>query len=171
VAVETYVLELGKSKAPLKSQALSVLCFAVVYFSVMLAFNHFWPSPYGAQESVYRIAFKVVFISLFWGVAMSVVQRKIPSGKLVVNDQSMSFSMEYPEWWKWRKFHKTVSAGKVRSIRETNGRFGGPGGLVASERTGFSAWMYGGIFIPQTLPQYERLKTLVESWRAPGTAA
>lgn len=165
--METDVLELGKSKASLKSWALSVLCFAVVYFFVMLAFNHFWLSPYGEQESVYWIAFKIVFISLCWGVAMSFVPRKIPSGKLVVNDQSMSFTMEYPEWWKWRKFRNTVSAGKVRSIRETSGRFGGPGGLVASERTGFSAWMYGGIFIPRTVSEYERLKALVESWVAP----
>ena len=163
--METYVFESSKSQVSLKRQALSALLFAVVYFFLMLAFNHFWPSPYEKQESVYRIALKVVFISLFWGLAMSFVPKKIPSARLLVYDQSMSFSIEYPKWWKGRKSQKTVSAGKVRTIRETNGGFGGLGGLVASERTGFAAWMFGSVFIPKTLPEYERLKALVESWK------
>ena len=98
---------------------------------------------------------------------MTFVQKKFPICKLHVDDQSITSIMEYTGWMKWYKTSKTVSAGKVRTIRETNGRLGGPGGLGASEQSGWGAWMRGGIYIPRTLPEYERLKALVESWRSP----
>ena len=168
--METYVFESGKSQPSLKRQALSVLLFASVYFLVMLAFTFLWPSPYEKQESVYRIALKVVFISVFWGVAMSFVPKKIPRCKLLVDDQSIISVIEYTGWMKWYKIRKTVAAGKVRTIREINGRLGMPGGLAASERSGLGTWMLGGIYIPKNLPEYEQLRALVESWRAPGSA-
>ena len=167
--METYVFELNKSKPSLKRRALSVLFLASVYFLVMLALNIFWLSHYEKQESVYEIALKVLFISFFWGVAMAFTPKKFPSGKLLVDGQSITSVIEYTGWMKWYRIRKIASAGKIRTIREISGRLGAPGGLAASERSGWGAWMFGGVYIPRTLPEYEQLKALVESWRAPGS--
>jgi hypothetical protein len=169
VAVETYIFELNKSKPSLKQRAVLVLLMASVYFLVMLATNFFWLSHYGEQESAHRIILKVTFISLFWGVAMAFWPPKTPNCKLLVDDQSITSVTEYPGWMKWYKISRTVSAGKVRTIREFNGRLGAPGGLIVSERLGWSMWILGGIYIPITLPEYGRLKALVRSWRVPGS--
>jgi hypothetical protein len=168
--VETYVLELNTPKRSLKHLALSVICMAVVYFLLMLAFTYLWPSPYEKHESVYLIAMKTAFISLLWGLGMTFLQPKLPDGRLLVDDQSITSVTEYTGWMKWYKIRRTVSAGKVRTIREIRSRLGGPGGLAASERTRLGAWMWGGIYIPNTLPEYQQLKALVESWKAPGFA-
>jgi hypothetical protein len=168
--VETYVLESNKSKFTLKQRVLSVLFMASMYFLVMLAWTYLWPSPYEARESLYRIALKVAIISIFWGVGMTFWPKKVPNCKLLADEQSITTVMEYSGWMKWYKIQKTVSAGKIRTIREINGRFGAPGGLAASEQTRLGAWMLGGIYIPKTLPEYERLKALVESWKDPGFA-
>lgn len=167
VAVETYFAELDKSKLSLKQWAGLVLLMASIYFVIELALSFFWLSHYGEQESVQRIILKVTFISLFWGVAMTFRLPKTPTCKILVDDQSITSVMEYTGWMKWYKINRTVSAGKVRTIRETRSRLGWPGGLVASERSGWGAWMRGGIYIPKTLPEYGRLKALVESWRSP----
>jgi hypothetical protein len=143
---------------------------AAVYFLILLAWTYLWPSPYEARESLYRIALKVAFISLFWGVGMTFLPKTIPNCKLLVDAQSITGVIEYTGWMKWYKIRKTVSAGKVRTIREINGKLGAPGGLAASERSGWGAWMLGGIYIPKTLPEYERLRALVESWKALGSA-
>jgi hypothetical protein len=100
---------------------------------------------------------------------MTFTPKKFPTnGKLLVEDQSITSVIEYTGWMKWYKIRKTVSAGKIRTIREIDSRLGAPGGLVASERSGWRAWMLGGIYIPKTLPEYKRLKALVHSWREPG---
>lgn len=169
VLVETYVFELNKPKPSLKQLTLSVLIMAAVYFVLMFAWNYLWPSRYEARESLYLIALKVGLVSLFWGLGMTFWLPKSPKCKLVVDDQSITSVFEYTGWMKWYKIRKTVSAGKIRTIREINGSFGASGGLAASEQTRLGAWMWGGIYIPKTLPEYERLKALVESWEAPGS--
>jgi hypothetical protein len=51
--------------------------------------------------------------------------------------------------------------GKVRSI------FRIPGGIGVSERSQFGARMHGYLVIPDTLPKFEELRELLESWRRP----
>ena len=155
------------SKPSLRQRVLSVLLMATVYFLFMLAWKFFWPSPYEKQESVYSIILEVAFISLFWGVGMTLFPKKIPNCKLLVDDQSISNVLQYSGWMKWYSVRKTVTAGKVRTIREIKGKLGASSGLIASEQTDWKAWMWGGIFIPKTLPEYENLKALVESWQEP----
>jgi hypothetical protein len=171
VAVETYVLETNKSRPTLKQRSLSVLFMASAYFVAMFAWTFFWPTPFEAREGLSWMALKAAFIGLFWGVGMTFWSERLPNRKLIVEDESITNVVEYTGWMKWYKIRRTVSAGKVRTIREIKPRLGMPGGLAASERTGFGAWMWGGIYIPKTLPEYEQLKALVESWRTPGTAA
>jgi hypothetical protein len=168
--VETYILELSKSKPTLKHRALSILLMATVYFVLMLAWTYLWPSSHEMRESLYQIVLKAAFVSLLWGVTMTFWPKKIPNCKLLVEDQSITSVIEYTGWMKWYKLRKTISAGKVRTIREINGKLGVPGGLAASDRSGWGAWMWGGIYIPKTLPEYERLKALVESWKDHGLA-
>jgi hypothetical protein len=170
VAVETYVLEARKSKPSLKERALSILLFASMYFLIMLALNFFWFSPHVDQESVSRIALRVVFISVFWGVTMPFMPKTIPRCNLLVEDNSITSVIEYTGWMKWYKTRRTVSARNVHTMIEVVGKDGAPVGLSASDRTGWGARMWGGIYIPRALPEYEQLKALVESWKAPESA-
>ncbi len=61
-----------------------------------------------------------------------------------------------------RGFHR----GKVRTILERGRWLSNRPGIVASERGKLGAWFWGGVFIPQDLPEYERLKETILSWRA-----
>jgi hypothetical protein len=165
--VQTYVFESSQSKKTLKRQFLSAVSFASMYFLGMLTFTYLWPSPLEKQESFGGIALKTILISVFWGVGMSFVPEKTPDCRLLVDDHSMTCETQYGGWMRWYKIRKTVSAGKVRTIHEIRNKLGMPAGLAASERSGLGAWMWGGVYIPYTLPEYAQLKALVESWKAP----
>jgi len=54
---------------------------------------------------------------------------------------------------------KVIRKGKVRSI------FRIPGGIGVSERRQFGARMLGFLAIPNTVPKFEELRDLLESWR------
>lgn len=165
--METYLVEPRKHKRSIKQLGITILYFASVYFVIALTQNLLWPPSNNFQKSLYWVALKVAFISLFWGIAMTFAPNQYPTCKLFVDDESITSVAEYGGWMKWYKRRKTVSAGNVRFIREINGKSRTPKGLLASEQTRLGAWMWGGIYIPATLPEYERLKSLVESWRAP----
>lgn len=53
---------------------------------------------------------------------------------------------------------RTVRKGHVRTISERRG------GVLVSERTRFGLFLWGGLWIPKTLPEYEHVRALVESW-------
>jgi hypothetical protein len=164
--VETYVVRLNTWKPTLKQRALSVLLLSSMYFALMFAWKFFWPSPYERREGLYGVALEVAIVSLIWGMGMAFWPKKISTCKLLVDERSITSVIEYTGWMKWLVLRKTVSAGKVRIIREVKGRLGAPGGFAVSERSEWGARMWGRVFIPKTLPEYEELKALVESWRA-----
>ncbi len=62
---------------------------------------------------------------------------------------------------------RTIHKGKVRTIFEVNSDTAERPGIGISERRSrFAARFFGCVFIPSSLPKYEELKSLVESWKA-----
>ena len=54
---------------------------------------------------------------------------------------------------------------KVRTIFEIKVAPFRPEGIGISEKSEFGARMFGFIYVPKTLPEFDRLKSLAESWR------
>ena len=61
----------------------------------------------------------------------------------------------------FRKVHR----GQIKTIREWKTNFLRDGGLMLSDRGRFGTLMWGGVWIPRTLPEYEYLKNVAEMWK------
>jgi hypothetical protein len=58
----------------------------------------------------------------------------------------------------------TVHKGKVRTILERKR------GVIVSEHGLWRTRWSGGVWIPKALPEYEHLKSVAETWKAPETS-
>jgi hypothetical protein len=61
----------------------------------------------------------------------------------------------------FRKVHR----GQIKTIVEWKTNFLRDGGLMLSDRGRFGTFMWGGVWIPRTLPEYEYLKNVAEMWK------
>src|ERR1700735_4492709 len=61
-------------------------------------------------------------------------------------------------------FRRAVRKGRVRSIFEIKGGKGVLRGVGISERTQFGGRMWGFVFVSTSLPEFESLRQLAESW-------
>jgi hypothetical protein len=62
----------------------------------------------------------------------------------------------------FRKVHR----GEIKTIVEWKPNFFRDGGIMLSDRGRFGTFMWGGVWIPRTLPEYEYLKSVAEMWKA-----
>jgi hypothetical protein len=169
--MDIYVARADSLKRTLKQRAIhraiAVLCFSGIYFILMFGWKFFWPTLTERNRGLFSIAVETGLVSVFWGLAMVFLPRKLPSYKLLVDDGSISGVTEYTGWMKWWVVRRTISKGKVRTMWEIKGRLGLPSGMAFSERRSrFGARMWGFVFLSTTLPDYESLRTLAESWRS-----
>ena len=67
-------------------------------------------------------------------------------------------------------FETAVSRGEIRSIIPMNGNCFYGAGLLISERSRFGTWLWGGVWVPKELPEYEYVRDLAESWKKPANA-
>jgi hypothetical protein len=79
-----------------------------------------------------------------------------------VDEESISSEFRSYGILKWRLIRRTVRRGKIRSVFQIKGRVGGIG---ISERSEFAARMFRYVYVPASLPEFEELKRLAESWR------
>jgi len=63
---------------------------------------------------------------------------------------------------------RTVHKRKIRSIFEIRASSLRPSGIGISEKTEFAARTLGFVFVPDSLPEFDKLKRLAESWRESG---
>jgi hypothetical protein len=59
---------------------------------------------------------------------------------------------------------RTIRKGEVRSVNETRPRLLATPGLRISKYSSFGTWLWGGIWIPKSLPEYEQIRSLALSW-------
>lgn len=62
----------------------------------------------------------------------------------------------------FRKVHR----GRIKTIQEWKTNFLRDGGLMLSDRGRFWTFLWGGIWIPRALPEYEYLKRVAKMWKA-----
>jgi hypothetical protein len=164
--METYVVRLNSQRPTLKQRAISALFFGGFYFILMFGWRFFWPSPAERYFGLLSIVAETGLISLLYGLGMAFWPPKRPGCKILVDDESITGITEYDGWMKWLAFRRTVSKGKIRTIWEIKGRLGSTGGTGLSERSRLGARMWGFVYLPRSLPEYESLRALAESWRS-----
>jgi len=164
--MKTYPVMLNSQKPVLKQRAVSVLYLSGFYFILLFGWKFFWPTSTERNSGLLGTAIETGVVSLLWGLTMAFWPRKFPSYKLLVDDESITSVVEFTGWMKWWVVRRSISKGKVRTIWEIRGKQGMPRGMGFSERSGLSARMWGFVFLPSSLPDYESIKALAESWRS-----
>src|ERR1035438_10327378 len=127
-----------------------------------------WKYVSGRQPSDWTaFAVSSLFGGVIFGLAIYFVQipmffrgkQSIPArASIVVDENQAARCYQDPDSTLWIP-QIVVRKGKVRSI------FKIVGGVGVSERSQFGARMLGFLAIPNTLPKFEEVKALLESWR------
>jgi len=165
--VEIYSVKLNSPELSLRQRSVQVLILGGTFFLLRFGGTFLWPTSVERHRGILGNAIESAVVSLLWGVCMGCWPRKLPNCKLMVDDKSITSVIEYTGWMKWWVIRKTVSKGKVRTMWEVKGAGGIPRGTAFSERSRAAAWMRGFVYVPRTLPEYEEIKQLAESWRSP----
>jgi len=160
--METYIVDLC-SRAGLKDRVLAVVSNGGLFAALVFCAHFFWRTPDVARVPLSSIALWSGLQGLLWGIGRVFIfgPKTSLKCKLVVDENSMSGERATG----WIRNRKAVRKGMIRSIFPVNGRFGAPSGVGVSERSRFGAYMLGWVFLPNTLPEFERLRSLAENWR------
>jgi hypothetical protein len=165
--MDTYIVNLDSLKPKPKQKVISAVYLGGMYFVVVFCLKLFWPTPRERSGGLTGIAVEAGFMALLWGFGMAYFSRKsVSSYKLLVDDASITGVTEYRGWMKWLVTRRTIRKGKVRTILSLKDGFGAARGIGISERSKWGARMWGWVYVPSNLPEYEYLRQLAEGWRA-----
>jgi len=133
----------------------------IAYFALFRLWNFF--SPFSKHEPLFGSTNGTLAMALIFGILMGLMSpwsdrrlvRRLRKAsypyEIVVSDEEMIGISP--------KYRRRIRKGHVRTIYERTG------GILASERGPVGRFFLGGIWIPKTLPEYEHLRAIVESWR------
>jgi hypothetical protein len=166
--MDTYVVKLETPRGKLQHKVLAALLFGGTFFVLRFCWSLLSPTSSERNRGPLSLAIEIGVVSLVFGVGMGFFRPRISpnhSYKLFVDQDSITGVAKYTGWMKWLGTRRTVRKGKIRSIFEIKAAVGRSGGIGISERTILGARMMGFVYIPKTLPEYDDLKGLAESWR------
>lgn len=161
------VREAGKIKLGPKQKLLTALLFAVILFALRFGWHVWEGSGYEQHWSVIEIAIWSAAVAIL--LAVFPTAPRVPAYKLLVDDNSITGVSQYGGWMKWFQTRRTVRKGSVRSIFNVPAIGDRPGGVGISERSQLGARMWGFVYVPKSMPEFEDLKRLAESWRSEGS--
>jgi hypothetical protein len=150
-----------------------MLVFGGIFFIIWFSWNLLWPGSSAKARSPFSIAIEGAIVALLWGATMvfgGPILRTSSSYKLLVDEESITAVTERSGWMHWWVHRRTVRKGKVRTIFGIGGRFGSPRGIGVSERGKLGARLWGFVCLPESMPEFEQLKRMAESWRTPESA-
>lgn len=151
-----------------KQRILSALVQAAIWTFLMFIWQYLTHRSKSNSSSLLSLAFSTIVGGMIFGSLIYILPfgnltrgiRKHPArfGIRVESDQIALLykDSEGAAWLPRMIIHK----GKVRSI------FRIPGGIGVSERNQLSARMLGFVVIPYSLPRFEELSALLESWKS-----
>jgi hypothetical protein len=160
--VQTYIAELEQPKLNARQKIVTGLVNFVCLFSLRWLLETLFHWNTGVLSNVFWAAWMAIFFtfSTRWMFPPSST-----SLKFLVDEDSITMLTQYRGVMKWYKSRRTIHRGSVRSQWEIKFPGGYIRGTAFSERSRFGAAMLGFVLIPATLPEYEELKQLAESWR------
>ena len=167
--MEKYVVEMNPRKVSMKQKATVGILAGGWTFLFLFAWKWFWPSASEKNQGLSGVLLEIAFVSVLAAAAITFSPRKFQTlyYGVEVSNGSITGFLDKPRWLKLPTARSTVRAGEVRTIRKFNGKIGAPGGVAISERMGWKSYLGGIVLLYETLPEYDKLKALVESWRAP----
>ncbi len=166
----TYEVANERYQPKLKHKVIGVFLIAGIFFVLRFGLSVLSPSQTERSRTLSSLAIEIGLVSLVWALGMvflSPIWRKLGRDlklnfKLLVDADSMT--AVYPSWGN-RQSRRMVRKGKVRSIFEIKATSLRPGGIGISERKELAARMLGFVYVPKTLPEFDKLKSLAETWR------
>jgi len=162
------VREAGTIKLGLKNRLLSALAFTVIAFALRFGWMLFAPSGFERRSGTTGSALEIAIWAIALGFTMAFLQAKprVPGYRMIVEDNSITGITQYTGYMKWFVSRKTVRRGRVRTIFEVPPTRYHSGGIGVSEHSRFGTRMWGFVYIPSSLPEFDQLKALAESWRS-----
>jgi hypothetical protein len=162
---EYYEVKMKSPRVSPKYKIIAVLCTAAFFFLLRFAWSILSPTPSEITRGLTSVGIEIGILSLVWALGMVFFK---PVGranyKLLVDGESITGATEYSGWI--RRFVKrtTVRKSTIRTTFEIKARAFHPGGLGISERSGLGARMWGFVFLPRDLLEFDDLRRLVEGW-------
>jgi hypothetical protein len=166
--MDTFEVSMERYRPKLKHKLIEFSLFAAVYFVIRFSWTILWPTHAERTRGLSSLAIEIGIVSLVWALGMIFLT---PVWKRLGRDLKPNFQLlvdvdcitaVYPGW-RNRPSRRMVHKGKIRSIFEIKAAPFGPGAIGISERRQFAARMLGFVYIPETLPEFEKLKRLAES--------
>jgi hypothetical protein len=167
--METYVVKRETPKFTMKARVAAALLYGAMFFVGIFSCRLLWPSPSERSQGTLTTAVWLAIEALIWGALMGFGRPFLPKRlklgdyKLLVDDDSITGVTERTGWMRWWTTRRTVRKGRVRTIFEIRAK--AFRGLGVSERSKLGARLWGFVYLPQSLPEFEELKQLVEGWR------
>jgi len=168
--VETYEVKTEPHRVSPKRKIIAALCFGAFFFVFLFGASVFFPTPgqtnMGLASRAMEIGIPSLLAALITALTAFLRPASVLSYKLLVDEESMTGVSERTGWMSWFVIRKKVRKSKVRTIFQIKANAYQRGGLAVSERSMFGARMLGCVFLPMELPEYDKLRRLVESWRS-----
>ncbi len=165
--MEAYTYRIGNPNPPTLRQktfmavALATVCF-FLRFGWILAFPNTPEKGYVPLSNTFEIG---IWAVSFGALMAFLPRRRSLEYRLVIDEDTITGVAIYSGWMKWLFRPRTIHRGRVRTIFEIRSPYNPAIGI--SERTRFGARMLGFICVPESLPQFDEIRRLAESWRAP----
>jgi hypothetical protein len=167
--MKAIIVRLDTPTPKLKLKAAAVLLYGGVYFILLFSWSLFNSASGEKARGLLGIAIETGIVALVWGVLMVFVVpnlRPRATYKLQVDEDSITGVTEWSGWMRGWATRSAIRVGKVRTIFDISGRIGNPGGIGVSEKSRLGARLLGCVYLPKSMPEYEHLKQVAESWRA-----
>jgi hypothetical protein len=130
---------------------MKVLKMAALYAPIYLAVGWLWPSLHGRDGLTWLIVNACFQGLLVAGIWVWLLRRSLRRYEISVDDEEIRV--------KFFMSIRSIHRGKIRTLLERKE------GLLISGRNRIGTFLWGGIWVPRQLPEYEELKRLAESWK------
>jgi hypothetical protein len=132
---------------------LLVGCYAPLYFAI----EYFWRG-HGGRTSFIQMVSMALIQSIFFAISMSFFYKRAHTGyEISVDDDESRITRNFRT--SNHLSARTVRRGQNRTVIERRQ------GLLISGRNKIGTFLWGGIWVPKTLAEYEFLKSLALSWK------
>jgi hypothetical protein len=125
--------------------------FAAIHFLLGLV----WPTSTSITGKLTESLFSGLFFAL---IVFFVVQRPSMNYDLIVSDESIS---AVNSW-----FERSVHRDEIRTMKEITASAITPPGLRISKLGKIGTFLWGCVWIPKSLPEYEAIKSLAQNWKS-----
>jgi len=108
------------------------------------------------RDSIGAVISGIIFALLF----VLVFTKRVLTYELVVSDDCIT--RLHP----WPGFGRSVRKNEAKTVAETDGNILTAPALRISKHGRFRTWLWGSIWIPKALPEYQSIRDLAMNWKA-----